>query len=383
MKKVLAVILCMVLLSACGEKKVNTENKDGKEEEKTFVGIWISYSELADAATGDFKENFTLMCDNALSIGATDLFVHIRPFCDSVYPSPLFPLCSWAKDLDYDVLSFMIETCHSKNLKFHGWINPYRVSTAYTDIEKLDEKSPAKINPDMLGASETGIYLDPSSESARRLILEGIREICESYDIDGIHFDDYFYPTTLSGFDEKNYKSYVNSSKNPLPLDMWRRANVNVLIAGVHSLLNNLSRPVTFSVSPAADIEKNENSLYADIDSWCKAGYIDAVIPQLYFGFEYPMDKFKFENLINQWINYLDECSVYLYIGLAPYKLDTEKVPDKSEWENGTHIVAKQIKLIKDNAAVDGAVLFSYSYIFSDSENFKLQKKEIEKAIKE
>ena len=77
MKKVLAVILCVVLLSACGEKKVNTENKDGQEAEKIFVGIWISYSELADAATGDFKENFTLMCDNALSIGATDLFVHI------------------------------------------------------------------------------------------------------------------------------------------------------------------------------------------------------------------------------------------------------------------------------------------------------------------
>lgn len=380
MKKILAIILSVVLLCGCTQKTPT----QAEDESHSFVyGVWVTYAELSTAAQNGFEKSFTQLCQNAKSMGANALFVHLRAFCDSVYPSSLFPMCDWAEKENKDVLSLMLKICKENGLAFHGWINPYRVSSSTNDIEKLPQNSPVRAKPEMLGVTSTGLYLDPSNNLARRLVIDGIREIIDNYDVDGIHFDDYFYTTTDEIFDSKSYAAYKDTCSNPLPLNEWRTVNVNLLIASVYSAIKNSGKDICFSVSPAADIEKNKNQLYADIEQWCNAGYIDAVIPQLYFGFDYPIEKFSFEQLLLDWMNLTENCNVRLFIGLAPYKLDTDQAPDKEEWENGTDIVARQIRHIKNQAYVSGAVFFSYSYLFGNTENINIQKKEIEKAIKE
>lgn len=378
MKRIIAVLLTLLLLCSCAHKR---EVQQTTEQKENFVGIWITYTELAAAAKGDFKTEFSKMAENCSSLGATALFVHVRAMSDSIYTSAYFPLVSWAEDLDFDVLAFMIEECHSRGIEFHAWINPYRISSSKSKLDQLPEDSPAHSLSSCIGQTEKGLYFDPSKAPARKLVIDGVREILSHYGVDGIHFDDYFYPTDSTAFDLSSYSAYCAETEKPLALADWRRVNVNLLIEGVCSAVRSSGTTAVFTVSPAANIENNENSLYADVDYWCKSGYLDAVIPQLYFGFSYPNEQFCFERLLNDWIDYTGDSTVKLYIGLAPYKLDTDSAADKTEWAGGTNIVARQLELIKNNPAADGAVLFSYSYLFSENENIIKQKENIKKVI--
>lgn len=374
MKRIIAVFLCLVMLCGCSYKE---QPQSGAETQEDFLGVWVSYTELAAAAQRDFKTSFTLIADNCANLNATALFVHVRAMCDSVYPSAYFPLVSWAQGLDFDPLAFMIEVCHQRGMEFHAWINPYRISSSVNELSLIPETSPAHSLSYCIGQTEKGLYFDPSEAQARKLVIDGVREILTRYDVDGIHFDDYFYPTDSQDFDRLNYNAYCDETQDPLPLDLWRKVNVNLLISGVCSAVKSGDNTAAFTVSPAANIENNENTLYADVDYWCKAGYLDAVIPQLYFGFEYPNQRFRFERLLSDWINYVGESDTKIYIGLAPYKLDTDSAADKAEWTGGTDIVARQLQIIKNTPKVSGAVLFSYSYLFSDDENITKQKEKI------
>lgn len=376
MKRVLSFLLCVLLLSGCAVKKPVIKN----EENKLFYGIWITYSELEDLLSNDFENSFNKICENAKSLGATAIFVHTRAFSDSIYPSQLFPIRNYLASLPFDPLDKMLSIAKNYSLEFHAWINPYRVSFK-NDIDALDANSPARRYEGILLNNTNGLYLDPSSEKARGLIIDGIKEICENYDIDGIHFDDYFYPTTDERIDSKSYAAYKSSADNPLPLDLWRKANVTLLIADTSRYLK--SRNIAFTLSPAADIDKNKNEFYADVENWCSMEYFDAIIPQLYFGFDYPLESFSFDSLLDQWISLKGKSATKLYIGLAPYKLDIQNVPDSTEWKNGTDIVARQLSIIKQNENTDGAVLFSYSYLFNEKQNYIKQKQEIIKIIKE
>ncbi len=379
MKKLIAVLLSVCLLCSCGKKEVKTET-----ENKDFAGMFLSYIELAELSlSGDFKKSFNEAVDNCAQLNITDMFIHVRAMCDSLYPSAYYPLTDWAKNLDFDVLAFMIDACHKRSIRFHAWINPYRISSGVSDLDKINAQSPAHSMTECIGDTERGLYFDPSQERVRRLIIDGIRELLNRYSVDGIHFDDYFYPTDSPYFDLNAYNSYCSQTVNPLSLLNWRRANVTTMICGVRSLVLSEDRPILFSVSPAADIENNENKLCADIDYWCDCGFIDAVLPQLYFGFDYPLSDFKFENLLNRWIEYLGQSNVLLYVALAPYKLDTDQNPDSIEWKDGVNIVAKQIKEVKNNPFTHGFALYSYSFVFGDGENYEKQKENIKKQIKE
>lgn len=380
MKRLTAVFLLIFMLCGCTQKAPAGSPSSDSE---FLYGIWVTYAELSEEAKSDFEKGFEDICKNAQEVGANALFVHLRAFCDSVYPSQYFPLCSWAQKQDGDMLSLMIEICKKYGLELHGWINPYRVSSAHASIESLPENSPVRSNPQLLGNTAEGLYLNPASAQARRLVIDGVREIVNSYDIDGIHFDDYFYPTTDESFDKQMYEEYISESKNPLALDDWRRVNVNLLISGVYSAVKNSGKDICFSVSPAADIEKNKNTLYADVKSWCEAGYIDMIIPQLYFGFDYPVESFTFERLLLDWVKLTQNSSTRLCIGLAPYKLDTIQTPDSEEWNGGTDIVARQLLHIKNQADISGALFFSFSYLFREEENYIIQNENITKAIKE
>jgi len=386
MKRAICIILVIFSLCSC---KATKEQKTINKNEK-ILGVWISYSELYSLIdTGDFKKSFDEVVENLKDMNITDAFVHIRPFFDSFYNSDYFPPNEKIKDLDFDIVEYMISSLHNANVKFHAWINPYRVKTAESDITTLNTESPAyKWLTDNVAENDVnvcvcdGIYLNPASSEVNRLIIDGIREILSKYDVDGIHFDDYFYPTSSENFDKASYEIYKSSCESPLPLMAYRRANVNSLISGVYTAVKFEDKNTVFSVSPSASIEKNYSELCADIKLWCDNSCVDMIIPQLYFGFEYPDKDYCFDNLLEEWKNMLKESNVSLVIGLASYKLGTDSESDIIEWQNGDKVLEKQTKICSNDKSISGMVYFSYSSLFSKEELNNKARQKIKAVIK-
>lgn len=373
---IFTVIFLILGMSGCAEQ---TESKATTEK---IVGVWFSYSELdAMLLSGDFKAEFTKALNNSKNLNITDFFIHIRPFCDSLYPSEYFPLRQSASNVNFDVLEFIVKACHERNIRVHGWINPYRVRTADSDINALSENNPVRqwlLDQNTENDSNVclldGIYLNPASHAATRLITDGIREVIEKYEIDGIHFDDYFYPTESAEFDKISYEAYSVNIKNPLSLEEWRRANINAFISSVSSTVKAMNKEIIFSISPAASVQKNYQSYYADVKLWVENGYIDWIMPQLYFGFNYPDESFRFEHLFKEWQGLSKNQNVKLIIGLAAYKIDTENETESEEWSSG-NVLSRQIK---HATQADGFCFFSYTSLFSENKNNVNERQNIE-----
>lgn len=384
MKKLWIIIAAILLLSGCATQKPKTDeiNYSGT----ATSGVWLTYSEINGMLSSEegFENEFSKVVLNLKEMKIQNIYVHVRAFCDSLYPSEYFPLAKAVSGYDFDVFGYIVEQCHKENIRVHAWINPYRVSTATTDIEMLPNNSPAykwlrdeKNENDRNVCIAGGIYLNPAQPEVQSLVINGIKEILQKYSVDGIHFDDYFYPTTDPAFDEESYNTYIKGKENPLKLEEWRRCNVNLLISGCYDAIKYINKDIVFSISPTASLKQNYNNLYADVAEWINCGYMDYIIPQLYFGFEYPEDEFKFANLLKEWKNAIKDSKVGLLIGLANYKSVPQLEADKEEWENNYDIISRQVKLCNEDALVQGYVYFSYSSLFSPEEPFLKQRENI------
>lgn len=396
MKKIGIVLICIVLLlSGCvGRTEDGNGGARASSAGAASAGIWLSHSEINAMLKSEkgIKEEFAAAIQNCKDAGIKDIYIHVRAFCDSLFKSDYFPLNSAAAVYDFDIFGYMTELCHNNGMRVHAWINPYRVSTSTNDINSLNPESPAykwrndddAENDTNVCTTEKGIYLNPASAEVRGLIIDGIREILSKYPVDGIHFDDYFYPVTDAGFDSASYDGYLEKSESPISQDDWRRANVNALISGCYTAVKFINKDIIFSISPAASIEKNYNEYYADVSAWIENGCVDAIIPQLYFGFEYPDENFRFENLLAEWKGAADKnADVSLIIGLAPYKIGTESEKDSAEWCGSDDIIARQAEICISDERVDGFVLFSYSSFFSPAELNAHQRENYLKIVRE
>ena len=378
-RAICSVILIALLFCGCaaeGDAAVQSETE-------YTTGVWFSYLELDKMLSGDFQTEFATAIENCKTIGITDVFVHIRPFCDSLFNSEYFPLRETARGLSFDAMEFMVSIAKQNNMRFHAWINPYRVSRE-TDINALPNNSPAyKWLNDEDAENDCnvlfcdGIYLNPAAPAVQRLVIDGVREILEDYDVDGIHFDDYFYPTADAEFDRKTYEKYCADTENTLGLADWRRANVNALISGTYTAVKFYSKDKLFSISPAASLQNNYDNLFADVKAWIESDCVDIIIPQIYFGFDYPIDEYRFNNLVEEWKELLNIGNARLMIGLAAYKIGTESEPDRNEWNDNPTLLKRQSDVCLKDSDISGHIYYSYSAIFSDAPQNKAALREI------
>lgn len=406
MKRFFVLIITFIfILSGCtlsdtaeNSSEVIRESIPMNPNSNDLRGVWISYYEMNLSGLGEteYREKVTDMFKAAADFGLNAVFVHMRANSDAFYPSKLFP---WAAQMtaddgttpDYDTLAIMCEIAHSMNLQLHAWINPYRVSALISDPAGLSDGCPAKVwlsdsdesNDDWAIVCDGGIYYNPAIPEVQQLITDGAAEIAENYPVDGIHFDDYFYPTNDAEFDKEAYNEYRSLSENPLSLSDWRRENVNTLIRKVYEHVHSAGK--VFGISPAADIsddcsDRNYNELYADIGLWIKSeGYVDYIAPQLYFGFEYPLEEFRFGALLGKWTSLERLDTVKMYIGLAGYKTGKEDA-GSDEWIKQGDILAKQNELIKGSEA-EGFIVFSYSNLISDEPLLKAQMENLKSTL--
>ena len=416
MKKFLILLFSVILVfSSC---KMENTNKFSISSEKLEIkneiineatinkseetkAIWLSYIDLyyADKTEEEFKNDINEKFDKIKALGLNRVICHIRANSDAAYFSEIFPFSEKYSGTEglrttYDPLDYMVKAAKERDLYIEGWINPYRVSTKTTDINELSDQNPAKIwltdndksNDNNVLFTENGIFYNPASEGVRKLIVDGITEVLENYDIDGIQFDDYFYPTTEKDFDKISYDTYKSSAPSYLPLDEWRRTNVNILISQVYKTVHKFEGK-TFGISPAAAISEdksdtNYKNYYADIYTWMSdEGYIDYIAPQLYFGYEYPLNEYKFSNILKTWKNADKHRNLKLYIGLASYKIGLADAESK-EWINGKDIIANQIKDIR-SLKIDGFMLYSYSAVFSENKRNSEERNAIKKILEQ
>ncbi len=372
--KIILLCFCTLicLLSGCG----HTENKpepDNEISESTvdFNGVWLTCYELKDMLIDGNEKSFLEKVENMMNRcaenGINAVFVQVRPFGDSVYPSALFPMSDYVlssdgKQPEFDVLEKLIEISKKYNIEVHAWINPYRISYA-SELNGLPKNSIALSDKYNIAVLQEGIYLEPSSLENQKLILGGIREILDKYKVDGIHIDDYFYPVTDEKFDEDVYDKYKENG-GKLRLADWRRENINSLVSSIYSLVHSYSDELIFSISPSGDIKKNYSNHYADVELWLeKKGFADMIIPQLYYGFE--NQTMPFEKVANKWQKLKRSEEVQLVCGLALYKqgtIDDMAGSGVNEWFDNSDVIERQKKYIAASE-FDGYVLFSFSDI--------------------
>ncbi len=342
---------------------------DTPESDEEMRGVWVSYMELSmenesSKTQKAFEDKFTEIAQKCRESGFNTLIVQVRPFCDALYKSSYFP---WSHILtgtqgenpQYDALQIMCDICKENNLKIHAWINPYRVSSNETP-KKLSDNNPYIKNTEIGIKTDNGIFLDPSNETAQQLISDGVKEIAENYDVDGIQFDDYFYPTEDESFDKKQYEAYIEKygKENSMSLDNWRMQNVNTLICKVYRTIKSVDSSVEFGISPQGNIGNNDG-LYADVKSWCTCkGFADYICPQIYFSLENPALTFK--DCLNSWTSLDFDENVKLYVGLGGYKAGNGKY-DEETWLLSDSILADEYDILRNNKSVRGFMLYSYN----------------------
>lgn len=366
-----------------------------KPSKMPFRAIWISYFEFPFWGNNEVvaKEKLFSMMQTLKNQGYTAVFCHVRANADAFYPSKYFPFAMQLTGVPggnpgYDPLKIMIWAARKCGLEIHAWINPYRVSNLTANPEELAEGHIAKEwNSDGSGrvfSVGNGLYFNPASTDVQRLILNGIREILANYSVDGIHFDDYFYPEKCpQNADEKQYNEYLQSAKSPLSLADWRRANVNALVSAVYRLCH--SKNAVFGISPAANISfdnshDNYNKLYADAALWMREeGYIDYILPQLYFGYNHPVSTARYDYLLNIWANLPKHKNLKFYVGLGAYRMNSD-VDDKEEWLGETDLMARQV-IDASKVGAEGFAVFSYRASVLENEHNSLQIKNMFEAI--
>lgn len=396
MKKIIFLLCLILLLSSCSIKDAENDPKDNTATEKKteqkitapapvgeYRAVWINYNELSmkgesGGTDESFKNKISGMFKNISDFGLNTVIVHVRPFSDSFYKSELFPWSSYltgeqGKSPNYDPLKIITEQAKAYNLNVEAWINPYRVSYKNT-FDDLSENNPARQwhqeNPenDDLIEIDKGIFYNPSSRRAQKLIIDGIREIVKNYDISAVHMDDYFYPSTEAGIDASQYSDYLNSG-GTADLAEWRRQNVNAFVSGMYAAIKAINKNVRVVISPAGDIEKNYTNQYADIKEWCQgSGYLDIIMPQLYYGFNNSAK--PFEKTAKEWEQAIIHSDVKFCFGMAFYKSgkqDDYAGSGINEWCENTDICERQLNVMRAMKGYYGFAVYSYSYLFSDN----------------
>lgn len=341
---------------------LDTNNELVVTEDETMIGVWISYISLSTSENTEeaFKANFDALVADAKSVNATDLFVHVRAFSDAFYDSDYYP---WSHlltgtqgvDPEFDPLEYMIEKTHSEGMNFHAWINPLRVSLT-TVPSSLSDDNPYSLYSDdypyYFIECDGTITINPAYKEMRTLVANGVAEIVENYDVDGIHFDDYFYPDGISTEDLESYNAYCETVLYPLTIEQWRATNVNTLIAQVYRTIKEIDEDVVFGISPQANLENNE-LIGADVYSWCSTyGYIDYICPQIYFSYDNAY--LGFSESLEQWLAIPKYDGLEFYVGLGLYKAGTDS--DDGTWDSDDIIINQYLDSIE--AGADGVILY-------------------------
>ena len=376
--------------SQAKNQNIDVKGSEGEEniaskfiEDGEMRGVWVStVSNLDWPEVGVYdekvqkellKEKFDFIEEQNMNT----IFFQVRPMGDALYESSYAP---WSKYLTgtlgenpgYDPLEFAIDEAHKRGLELQAWFNPFRIDSNSEKfnidnyIDELPEESPLKNNPDWIVKYNNYHYLDAGIPEVREYVIDTIIEVVKNYNIDGVVLDDYFYPYPSGGVefpDEDTYEKYGEGFSSK---DEWRRNNIDCFISELYSKIKNTNAEVKFGVSPFGIWRNGESvggsntsglssydDVYVDSRKWIQEGWIDYIIPQIYWQFDY--NSAPFATLVDWWAKQVENTNVELYIGHAAYKINDSSYGEA--WLNGNEVI-NQIRYSRANSNVKGNCFF-------------------------
>ncbi|MBR4304198.1 MAG: family 10 glycosylhydrolase [Clostridia bacterium] len=348
-------------------------------------GVWVStvynldYPSEPGLSSAQMMAQAEEIITSAARAGINTIYLQVRPCCDAIYPSQTFPSSKYlsgqqglAPEGGFDPLDYFIDRCHDLGMELHAWINPYRVTVStFTSIEEglatLSPLHPARLHPEWVRQGSDGrLYFDPALADVQKLISDGVVEILQNYDVDGIHLDDYFYPD--GGLDDKNSFELLGSGYDNIA--EFRRDNINNIVRSLDELTDEYG--VTFGISPfgiwansSSDSRGSETiggqsyfDHYADTLKWIQEGWIDYIAPQLYWAIG--SVEGEFETLLLWWRNAVTGTGVDLYIGIGAYR--TQEEPNSTNWYTDQELI-DQLDMIEIYGQTDGVIYFRYQSV--------------------
>ncbi|MGO4547357.1 family 10 glycosylhydrolase [Paenibacillus sp. 2TAB23] len=352
------------------------EPSPGPDANTGMRGAWVSTVYNLDWPSAASYLNpvkqmgeFVSLLDDLQNMGLNAVFVQVRPAGDALYPSKLVPWSKYVTGVQglaptYDPLAFMIEEAHKRDMEFHAWFNPFR---AHVDAktESLAPTHVSKEHPDWIVNAAGKLYINPGIPEARQHIINAIMEVVNGYDVDGVHLDDYFYPSNVTFADDVTFKTF-NSAKIQSKAD-WRRDNINEFVRQLGDSIHKANPQVEYGISPfgvwrnkAVDKTGSDtkasitayDDMYADVRTWIKQGWIDYITPQIYWSLSFNVA--RYDKLVDWWAEEVKSTGVDLYIGHSPYKLGTKE----AGWQSAQEMV-NQLEYNRKYTEVKGDVFFS------------------------
>ncbi len=355
-------------------------------------GVWVAtvlnidYPDQPTVDADMLKQEALTILDQAQQIGFNAIFLQVRPTSDTLYQSDMFP---WSKyltgqqglppDQGFDPLEFWVTEAHKRNIELHAWLNPYRITKNRPadprhSFDSLAAGHPARLHPEWVVKHQDGnLYFNPGLPEVRELIVNCARELLQNYDIDGIHLDDYFYPQA----DFEDLDTFNRLGAGYDSIDDWRRDNVSSLVQELAQAVRETSETARFGISPFgiwANKSSNElgsntrgteslNDHYADTRKWVKEGYLDYIVPQLYWHIDHQAADYR--QLLHWWAETTSGTDVALYIGQAAYKTGHDS--PESAWY-GVQELTEQLQLNQATPQVRGSIFFSWQSFSNNPE---------------
>ena len=367
-------LLLALIIPASRTEAAEQQNLHKKRE---LRAAWIATVNNIDwpvkgASADEQKKQFINILDDVKSMGMNAVVVQVRPTSDAFYPSKYGPWSEYltgtqGKDPGYDPLAFMVEEAHNRNLEFHAWVNPYRITTNHQDVNILAANHPAKQNPDWVVKHGMQLLYNPGIPAVRDYIKNTTLEIVQNYDVDAIHMDDYFYPySDAKNFNDATAYETYGEGKNK---DDWRRENVNTLVRDLSTSIKLTKSYVKFGISPFGIWRNQQNdiqgsatkglsaydAIYADSRLWLNKEWVDYLTPQVYWSIGHKAA--NYDVLTKWWNNEAQGKNTHLYIGQAAYKINSDS--DKT-WKNPAE-TNNQLALNSTLSNIKGSIFFSYT----------------------
>jgi uncharacterized lipoprotein YddW (UPF0748 family) len=350
---------------------------------REFRAVWIATVDNIDfpskrnLSVAEQKAEIIRDLTLAESLKMNAVIFQVRPMCDAIYESKIEPWSEFltgamGKAQSFDPLKFITIEAHKRGILVHAWFNPYRAYHPAAKTVSADHIT--KRRPDLVRTYGKYLWLDPTDEEVKKYSLSVVLDVVKRYDIDGVHFDDYFYPyaekdesgNKIEFPDDKNWQKYEKAGGKS-NRDDWRRKNVDDFIASVGRGIKRLKPEIMYGISPFGVAEENYKNLYANAEKWLRDGTVDYFVPQLYWKSDRPNREFPL--LLKFW----ESANVkkrHVWAGIGTYK-----IPSKTENFSAGEIIY-QISLTREIQRTSGNIQFSFKSVRSDFDG-------IQKALRE
>ncbi|MFI5763376.1 glycoside hydrolase family 10 protein [Streptomyces sp. NPDC051563] len=351
-----------------------------------FRGMWVASVQNVDwpsrsgLSAREQRAELLALLDTAVARRLNAVILQVRPTADAMWPSAHEPWSQWLTgeqgvDPGWDPLGTAVAEAHARGLELHAWFNPYRVAN-HTDRSLLAPGHPARRNPGWTVPYGGKLYYNPGLPEVRRFVQDAMLDAVARYPLDGVHWDDYFYPYPVEGRDFDDDAAYEQYGRSFATRADWRRHNTDTLVREMSERLRALRPATRFGISPFAVWRNSDrdplgsptqagigtyDDLYADTRKWVREGWIDSIVPQAYWQIGHPSADYA--AIVPWWARTVAGTRVQLYVGEALYRCDAES--STAAWRDPREL-SRHLRFAAGYPEVRGHAYFSAKQVDAD-----------------